>query len=87
MEIWYKAYWDNVKEVEVVKSTDKTITLNEKGYKGRYRIRRITSEGDYYARTREDAKAMLVDYYQKARDLAQSRLDYAESNLRAAKEL
>ena len=87
MEIWYHACGRRIEEVEVVKSTDKTVTLNEKGYKGRHRIRRITSEGDYYARTREDAKAMLVDYYQKARDLAQSRLDYAESNLRAAKEL
>ena len=87
METWYHAYGRRIEVVEVVKSTDKTVTLNKKDYKGRYQIRRISSEGDYYARTREEAKAMYVDYCQEVRDLAQGRLDYAELNLNAAKEL
>ena len=87
MEIWYHACGRRIEEVEVVKSTDKTVTLNEKDYKSKYRIRKLSSEGAYYARTREEAKAMLVDYYQKVRDLAQRQLDYTEINLNMAKEL
>ena len=81
METWYRASWNKIEEVEVVKSTAKTITLKN-GWK-----RHISSEGDYYAKTREEAKAMLVDYYQKVRDLAQRQLDYTEINLNMAKEL
>ena len=87
MEIWYHACGRRIEEVEVVKSTDKTVTLNEKDYKSKYRIRKLSSEGAYYARTREEAKAMLIDYCQKGRDSAQNRLDYAELNLNIAKKL
>ena len=81
MEIWYNTAYGRIEEVEVIKSTAKTVTSKN----GRKRYK--SSDGDYYARTREEAKAMLVAHYQQIRDLAQSRIDHAELNLNRAKAL
>ena len=79
MEIWYNATYGRIEPVRVIKSTSFMVKLEH----GRnvYKI----SDGDFYAPTREEAKALLVDHYQKMRDLAQSRLDHADLNLDGAK--
>ena len=81
METWYSASYGIIEEAEVIKSTAKTVTLKN----GRQRYK--SSDGDYYAKTREEAKAMLVAHYQQLRDLALFRLDHAELNLNRAKAL
>jgi len=81
MEIWYNATYGSIEEIAVLKSTSKTITLKNN------RRCHISSEGTYYAKTRDEAKDMLFRYYREIRDLAQSRLDHAELNLKKVKAL
>jgi len=81
METWHSARYGIIEEVGVIKSTAKTVTLKN----GRQRYK--SSDGDYYAKTREEAKIMLVQHYQEIRDVAQNRLDHAELNLNRVKAL
>jgi len=81
MEIWYHATYGIIERVEVVKSTEKMLTLKN----GR-RVSKV-SQCSYYAQSRASAKTMLVEYYQDILDQAQNRLDNAELNLNAVKAL
>ena len=80
-ETWYRACWGNIEPFEIEKETDKQLILV-----GARRVNK-TSGDRWYARTFDEAKAMMVAEYQKDVDFAQMRLDSLSLRLDAAKRL